>query len=130
MKRFKAAVLAAAVVAGIGLAATPAEASTCKHGGIQYRCEYHRTTQSFGDGTQQVFVIGLDDAVWTRWSYANGSWSRWQSMGGVARSQVSIPRSSADGWEFEMAVKGTDGKWWGRSRDRGGNWTGWYRLPV
>src|SRR6266705_87125 len=38
--------------------------------------------QYFLNETKQVFVSGLNHALWTRWDHTNGTWSGWTSMGG------------------------------------------------
>ena len=36
----------------------------------------------FSDGTQRMFIIGLDHAVWNIVQYPNGTQSGWRSLGG------------------------------------------------
>jgi hypothetical protein len=38
----------------------------------------------FPNSMIQIFVIGTNGAVWTRWTLESGGWSGWTSMGGVA----------------------------------------------
>ncbi|GHC59367.1 hypothetical protein [Streptomyces cinnamoneus] len=112
----------------VGVVATaPAQASTCSvqgHGGA-YICEYGKTTVTFPNGQQQIFVIGTDYAVWTTYNYENGDWSSWESMSGSARSGVSVTGDRT--WEPTITVTGTDGNKWSRHRLDSGAWTSWTR---
>ncbi|MFF9567741.1 hypothetical protein [Streptomyces sp. NPDC014685] len=130
-KRVRAALLVASVVAGLAVAAAPAQASECRKGGAVYICEYGVSVQKLPDGTRQEFVIGTDEAVWTRWTNTSGKWTGWVSMGGVAKSAVTITDhwSFGDPWVFSLVVKGSDGQLWVNHRPHEGNWTGWYPHP-
>ncbi|MBW5481229.1 hypothetical protein [Streptomyces bambusae] len=128
--KIKAALLAAAAVAGLAVTATPAQAlSYCNAGGGGvYICEYGITSYSFPDGTKQQFVIGADTAVWTRWTNTSGTWSKWLSMGGKSTSKVSIHdgvRPDTDPWTFAVLYYAADGYARENYRDHNGNWSGW-----
>lgn len=131
MKRFKAALVAAAVVAGVAVSATPAQAlSHCNvGGGGVIICEYGVSTYTFSNGTKQEFAIGTDLAVWTRWTNTSGNWTSWISMGGEWRSGVGIRTQQVSPYLFAIVLKGTDGWLWANWRDHNGNWTGWDHLP-
>ncbi|MFB7268070.1 hypothetical protein ACFCXH_38925, partial [Streptomyces nojiriensis] len=82
-----------------GVAAAPAQAAApaaaagfCHVSGLggDYICEYGEAWMTYPAGNRQVFIVGTDFAVWTRWQYAGGSWSDWTSMGGTVRSGVRI----------------------------------------
>ena len=75
------------------------------------------------DGYPQVFVIGSDKSVWTRWSSASGT-SGWKDYGGTCRPNYGLTASSS-GWRITVACVGTDSAWWHRTRNADGNWTAW-----
>ncbi|MFK0137009.1 hypothetical protein [Streptomyces murinus] len=130
MNKIKAALVAATIaLSGLGIAAAPAQADTCKLMGKAYNCGYTVTSEPLPNGTEQVFVIGTDRAVWTNWSLPDGSWYGWESMGGVAQSGISIWDVSDGGWVFSIVITGTDGNPWHRTRSAGGTWSPW-SLPT
>lgn len=74
------------------------------------------------DGYPEVFVIGTDQHMWTRWSSPSGT-SNWLDMGGVCNPRYGLP-AKASGWTITIACVGTDNAWWHDSRDKYGHWTG------
>lgn len=88
--------------------------------------------QYYPNGTKQVFVSGLDYALWTRWDKTNGTWSGWTSMGGkIARNTT--PGLGADReytWVPFVVVYGTDNRTWCRGRYRSGAWWAWSRCTL
>lgn len=81
------AVVALAAFSGLGAAAAPAQAATyCSTKGQKYVCDYGIATTKFANGTKEEFVVGADHAVWTNWTYPDGSWNGWQSMGAGSRA--------------------------------------------
>ncbi|MFD0356217.1 hypothetical protein ACFVHW_21130 [Streptomyces sp. NPDC127110] len=131
--RIKAGVLAAATVAGLALTTAPADAADhCKAGGGGvYICQYGVTKHKLPDGGKQQFLVGTDNAVWTRWTDSDGDWTHWSSMGGTARSEiVVIDRfSGGDPWQFSLSVEGNDGWRFVKTRHHDGSWTDWYPMP-
>ncbi len=132
MRRIKAAMGMAAVVtaalAGTGIAAAPAQASSnlCEDQGATYFCQYGLTSTTLGNGTTEEFVVGTDNAVWTDWSYTDGSWSGWQSMGGSVESHINIYTfGDNDPDHFAITAKGTNGIYQDRQRADSGSWTPW-----
>ncbi|WP_371493557.1 hypothetical protein OG871_38645 [Kitasatospora sp. NBC_00374] len=141
MNKIKAAVTAAAVLAGIGLSAAPASAGDIgvpatpahcgnKQFGGTFLCggAYGEGGTYFGfrDGTSEIFVIGTDHAVWTRWTIgSSGKLSAWTSMGGYFTSKVEITRQTLGG-AFTITARGSDNRTWSRDRDQNGNWSAWY----
>ncbi|MEV0533522.1 hypothetical protein [Kitasatospora sp. NPDC050463] len=137
--RIKAAVAAAAAVAGIGLGAAPASAGDIdvtphcsnKQFGGTFLCggAYGEggTYVTLRDGTSEIFVIGTDHAVWTRWTIgSSGKQSAWTSMGGYFTSKVQITHQSSTG-AFSITARGSDyNHMWSRDRSQGGNWNAWY----
>lgn len=78
---------------------------------------------AFPNGALQVFVIGTDHAVWTRWSDPRRTrWSPWTSMGGSGWSAVYI---YANRYNPTIYVRGPHGGWWHRTRLNNGVWTPW-----
>ncbi|MEU1423713.1 hypothetical protein [Kitasatospora sp. NPDC005751] len=138
MNKIKAAVVAAAALAGVGLGAAPASAgdigvpghcSDRQFGGT-YLCggAYGDGVTYFGfrDGTSEIFVIGTDHAVWTRWTTnSSGKLSSWTSLGGSFTSKVEITRQTLGG-AFTITARGDDNRLWSRDRDQNGNWNGWH----
>ncbi|MET9662835.1 hypothetical protein [Streptomyces sp. NPDC006510] len=106
--------MAATAVAGIAVAAAPAQASVCQVRGGSIICEYGVSFYTFANGTRQEFAIGTDRAVWTRWNDTAGNWTVWTSMGVVATSGVTVEPLPHD--TFSIVVTGTDGGRWERLR--------------
>ncbi|WP_330334212.1 hypothetical protein OHS33_33710 [Streptomyces sp. NBC_00536] len=133
MKRIRAAVLAATILAGLVVAASPAQALSHCNGeaGAIYICEYGVATQTAPDGSKHQFLIGTDQAVWTRDASKKGRWSGWYSMGGVFTDKIYIIDrfSGGDPWVFTLSIRGDDGYQWINIRDHDGNWGGWRRMP-
>jgi hypothetical protein len=130
MNKIKAAVVAVAAVAGLAVAVPPVAqaANGCKTGGHAYMCEFGITTKKLPDGTKQVFVVGTERAVWTRWTDSDGDWSEWESMGGRAVSTVVIT-DEGQPWQFAIHTIMPDGYGWYRLRNVNGYWTDWARNP-
>ncbi|MFD7026592.1 hypothetical protein ACFWAR_00975 [Streptomyces sp. NPDC059917] len=123
--------LAGAALTGL-VTAGPAQASTSPQacqvsGGLggSYICEYGESWQTYPNGQRQVFVVGTNREVWTRYNAPEGGWSNWQSMGGKARSKVEISGNKT--WNPTVAVTGMDGNYWYRQRMNNGGWTGWQK---
>jgi hypothetical protein len=77
------------------------------------------------DGSQQVFAVGTDNALWVRTQAATGGWGSWTSLGGVVRG-LAVTMNAA-GWQGVFAIGG-DGAVWTRSETSPGVWTGWASL--
>jgi hypothetical protein len=129
MRRFKralTAVAALAAFAGVGVAAAPAQAATyCTNKGQKYFCEYGVSSTKLDNGTTEEFVVGADHAVWTNWSYPDGSWNGWVSMGGWVKSRILISHLQDSLSNFTIAAIGSDGNYWFRVRSSNGAWTAW-----
>ncbi|MEV4320579.1 hypothetical protein [Actinocrispum sp. NPDC049592] len=76
------------------------------------------------DHYPQVFVIGTNWHMYSRWSTAS-SVSGWQDMKGACNPSYGLPARSS-GWNITIACVGTDGNWWHTSRGNG-NWSPWTR---
>ncbi|MER7824933.1 hypothetical protein ABTX85_20485 [Streptomyces sp. NPDC096097] len=116
----------AGVTASPAQAAAPASAAGfCHVSGLggDYICEYGEAWLTYPAGNRQVFIVGTDFAVWTRWQYAGGSWSEWTSMGGTVRSGVRIEGNNT--WNPTISIVGMDGERWSRHRLNSGSWTPW-----
>jgi hypothetical protein len=79
----------------------------------------------FPNGLWQLFVIGTDNAVWTRWEESNGSYHGWYSMGGYSSSYPVVLNGS--GYSPQINVVGRNGTyWWYRVRSSStGSWSAW-----
>ncbi|MGW2250919.1 hypothetical protein ACWCXH_12035 [Kitasatospora sp. NPDC001660] len=147
MKKIKAVAASVAALAALAVGAAPASAAGTGGGGMgsggsgvgtcsskvwegKFLCggAYGDGTATyyFRDGRQEVFVIGTDHAVWTRWTTDRaGHKSGWLSMGGILAGPVGILASDMGFGNFEIGAIGSDGHIWARARDTNGNWTGW-----
>lgn len=133
--RMKSAALAAAVIAGLAVSTAPAEAAQCRAGGgALYICEYGVTDyqMQYPTGPKEQFLIGMDQAVWTRWTI-NGTWTGWQSLGGIAKSRAVVEQEYQDhGYNHRtwLRVKGADGATWLRIRGpiADPTWTEWTKV--
>jgi hypothetical protein len=77
------------------------------------------------DGSQQVFTIGLDGALWVRTLSAGGTWGGWTSLGGPAHGLA----ITGNVYGFQDAfVIGADGAVWMRSETAAGQWSAWASL--
>ncbi|MEU9038453.1 hypothetical protein AB0D45_26640 [Streptomyces sp. NPDC048352] len=134
----RASALAASTLALVGVALTGAAAAAPAQGqapaaaagychvsglGGDYICEYGEAWLTYPNGQRQVFIVGTDFAVWTRYSFAGGGWSEWVSMGGSVRSGVRV--EGGNSWTPTISVVGMDGERWYRHRLSSGSWTGW-----
>ncbi|MEU5580505.1 hypothetical protein ACTU45_14130 [Streptomyces sp. 24-1644] len=130
MRGFKSAlatVAALAAFAGVGVAASPAQAATyCSTKGQTYICEYGVSTMRFANGTKEEFVVGADHAVWTNWTRSDGSWNGWMSMGGWVQSRIyATPEQENSTSLLYIIATGSDGNDWARVRHSNGYWTSW-----
>ncbi|QCX76437.1 hypothetical protein C9F11_13805 [Streptomyces sp. YIM 121038] len=85
------------------------------------------------NGQWQVFVIGTNKQAYTKWGSGTGT-SGWTSLGGQCTQpgNHSIDMAWANGWNFAITCKGTDGRAWYKERFNGGNtggapghWSNW-----
>jgi hypothetical protein len=76
------------------------------------------------DGSQQVFAVGTDSALWVRTQATNGGWGNWTSLGGSATGLTVA--TNAAGWQ-DVFVLGL-GSVWTRSETSSGVWTAWASL--
>ncbi|WP_331749930.1 hypothetical protein OG529_36095 (plasmid) [Streptomyces longwoodensis] len=121
------AVVALAAFSGLGAAAAPAQAATyCSTKGQKYVCDYGIATTKFANGTKEEFVVGADHAVWTNWTYPDGSWNGWQSMGGWVQSRIRVDaQQQTSTSSITITAVGQDGNDWFRLRHPDGSWTDW-----
>ncbi|WP_143196910.1 hypothetical protein [Streptomyces sp. CB00455] len=137
MKKMKASAAAAVVAvvgaAGLATSSTPAQAATCYgEGESAYICEYGITERPLPDRSLEQFVIGTDKAVWTRYT-KHGHWTAWETLNGIAQSQVFIESEYVGNplgpFHTTITVVGGDGKPWSRERTYfGGPWSPWARA--
>lgn len=133
-RRMKVLAITAAAVAGLAVSSAPAQARNCEApaGGL-YNCEYGITMRGLGaaeSSEYEQFVVGADNAVWTRHT-KNSHWGGWTSMGGAATSEVFVEADGTDtDYRTTIIVLGTDGKPWAKVRPGlGQGWTDWARAP-
>jgi hypothetical protein len=103
-------------------------------------CNYPTPGHMFSNGTFQVFAVGTDYAVWTRWESAYYTLSGWVSLGGQVR-RGNPARPTTDFAYTRPTVLGSQGTpeiyVWGnttgsfvsffRVRSASGIWTPWAR---
>ncbi|MEV8319385.1 hypothetical protein AB0Q95_35025 [Streptomyces sp. NPDC059900] len=108
-----------------GTNAALASCITDRNWGGNIKSQYGCTHYDLPNGAAQVFGIGADGAIWTRWSRTNGTLSSWTSLGGQGRSTV---YADGYGWAITLRVIGTDGNWWYNNRGGtpSGGWSGWH----
>ncbi|MFF2658293.1 hypothetical protein ACFVUH_13100 [Kitasatospora sp. NPDC058032] len=136
--RFKGLLVAAAVagtIAGVAPTAQASPVSVCSHfsWGGQYVCDLAdpnrgETWWNLSDGTRQLFVIGIDGAVWTRWSYPGGSLSSWQNFGGKWALDTPYIAISPSASSVTISVMGIDGRRWYKTRPVPGSWGDWVTV--
>jgi len=97
--------------------------------GGRYFSDYAEQHNLFPDQTLQVYVIGTDYAVWTRWRTINGVMSDWRSLGGKIRSHDTRSIGFVGTQAVpKLRVIGTDENKWCNERRLSGSWTGWIRC--
>jgi hypothetical protein len=102
--------------------------------GGDYYCGYGSRSSRLYDGTLQVFVIGTDFSVWTRWR-KNGQLSNWVSLGGkitasYKASDFQVIQGEDDADRIAVTIRGLDKKLWTKLRFANGNWTDWGRSEL
>ncbi|MFI9588669.1 hypothetical protein ACIHCQ_44470 [Streptomyces sp. NPDC052236] len=78
------------------------------------------------DGYLQVFVLGTNRAVYSRWATASGVSSWYGGLGGSCKPEYGFD-STASGWSITIACVGDDGRWWHNTRSTSGSWSNWQR---
>ncbi|MDJ0382443.1 hypothetical protein [Streptomyces sp. G-G2] len=135
LKKFKAVVVAVATMAGLVVAVAPAQAAdTCSAGGGgQYICDYGVKNHALPNGEKEQFLVGLDYAVWTRWTVSK-KWSGWVSMGkpdpfgsASAASDIRVTDSQEQsGFRTNIYLRNSNGAFVGKTRPAlGAGWWPW-----
>lgn len=135
--------VSAAVPASASTAATAAHASpqivpppgdggncTLNYWGGLEPCNSAAAVWTMPDGRQQVFAIGIDYGVWTRWEVPGGGLSDWVSLGGKVDSNEDFVNITARvDWGVTIQVTGTDGYSYYLDRQNAvnGSWDSWHR---
>lgn len=76
-------------------------------------------------GRVDVFVRGLDNALWHGSVAASGGWSGWRSLGGQLSSAPTAAISPTG--RVDVVVRGTNGALYGKSSADG--WAAWQLVP-
>ncbi|MEV4926501.1 hypothetical protein [Streptomyces roseoverticillatus] len=135
LKRIKAAAVAIATLAGLAVAVTPAQAADActAGGGGKYICDYGVKDHALPNGEKEQFLVGLDYAVWTRWTISR-QWTGWVSMGkpdpfGSARATSAInvvDEQHQDGFRTIIVLRNSNGATVSKTRPAlGANWWQW-----
>jgi hypothetical protein len=87
--------------------------------------------QDFPNGSVEVFVVGSNKALWTRWTTgtnSSGGWSNWASLGGQCPCGYApgLLKSGEGTWHPTVIMIGSDYNGWYRSRSNSGGWSGWW----
>jgi hypothetical protein len=134
MKRWLIVLVMAGLLGGTALGTGPAAAAPavdiCHHPtlGGNYICSYGVTTHTFPDGRRQLFVVGTDYGVWSRWELGGGTWNGdWYDMEGDVRSVIQLKHNNTNHPWIE--ARGTDGNRWYRHRNSTTErWSAWARV--
>ena len=98
--------------------------------GGRFICDYGFDAYSFPNGTLQIFVIGPDYAVYTRWRTGT-TLSAWVNLGGqVKRGEYSSPWVTGSGYSPTINVYGNTAGLVLYTRTRSsstGAWSAWAR---
>jgi Repeat of unknown function (DUF346) len=77
-----------------------------------------------------VFVVGMDNALWHKW-YVGGMWSSWEALGGgLTSSPAATARDTDTRLPMNVFVRGTDGNLWGVETLNGGTSWGPWNKPI
>jgi hypothetical protein len=89
---------------------------------------------NFPNGTQEIFGIGLNDAVWTDWG-KEASPSGWKSMGGpttgLCKPSQGLALSNYGNYQLTLYCSDNNaGTLWYDERGAGASagWSGWYEY--
>jgi endonuclease/exonuclease/phosphatase family metal-dependent hydrolase len=80
------------------------------------------------DGRLQLFVVHVDNTIWTTSETTGGAWTPWQNLGGVTWFDPAVARNQDD--RLELFATGTDRAIWHNTQTAPGStsWSGWYWL--
>jgi hypothetical protein len=78
------------------------------------------------NGTEELFAIGTDSALWTRSETVPGVWTPWAGLGGVVIGGLTLTTNAA-GWQDVFVIGGDDAVWT-RSETAAGRWSPWTSL--
>lgn len=92
------------------------------------------TAVSTVEGGISLFVVGLDDAIWSAYydpRVANPKWTDWFSLGGKARAGTTISAVSAAYGSVSLFIVGANGSVWSKyfdARVANAKWSDWFSL--
>jgi hypothetical protein len=72
-----------------------------------------------------VFGRGTDNALWWKQQATSGTWSSWQSLGGVITAQPGAAGMVPGSGAAVVLARGTDGALWFRTQGSGSGWSTW-----
>ena len=81
-------------------------------------------------GQVHLFVIGTDQALYSRAQTSTGAWGQWRSLGGVVIGNYVSPISLPNG-DVQVFVLGTNSKVYSGTIDHAtGAWSGWKTIQL
>jgi hypothetical protein len=121
------AVAAVVLPTGPATAAPAAAAATCHHPtlGGTYICDHGMAIATLAGGRKQVFVVGPNHAVYSRWELGPDRWNEaWYNMGGNVWSPVQIKHNNTD--HLLIEATGSNGYRYSRHRNASTEaWSAW-----
>ncbi|WP_285686846.1 hypothetical protein [Actinoplanes sp. NBRC 103695] len=93
-------------------------------GGIFFRTTLADSRWIMPNDYYEVFVIGTDHKVWTKWSGSFGLSAWTDQLGGRCNGARRLTYK-ASGWNVTLRCTGMDGLYWINKRNTAGAWTGW-----
>ncbi|MFF9072329.1 hypothetical protein ACF1A9_08410 [Streptomyces sp. NPDC014872] len=110
MKRIRAAVVTAAVIAGTALAAPAHALSHCTFGTGTIIRDYGVAGIFTARGIQTECAIGTGLAAYVRTKTSSSCWSNWSSLGGQWQSGITLLLDEFGNVEFSIVATGGDGR--------------------
>ena len=87
---------------------------------------------SLPDGTTQVVIVGLDDGIYHRVRYPNGTWSQFQPLAGLGTTSTAqgkrVAIAGLPNGSTQVVIVGIDDTVYHRIRNADGSWTAFGRL--
>lgn len=105
----------------------PSILTSCGWNSGSYYCQYGIAgPHVFPDGTEEYWVIGGQNTVWTYWNDQSGHWHWTELTTGHLDSTLSY---TASGWKVTVYAYVGRQQWCDvRANSQYGHWSGWYRV--